>query len=93
MPSALGLVLISSVLFSFFSFFRRPDFLAKLDALMEPSENVVVENENPWLGEKKRKNFWQLYQICDVISLFVFRQTTGLYSLVALLERFQRNCP
>ena len=29
-----------------FSFFRRPDFLAKLDALMEPSENVVVENEN-----------------------------------------------
>ena len=27
-------------------FFRRPDFLAKLDALMEPSENVVVENEN-----------------------------------------------
>ena len=37
----------------FFSFFRRPDFLAKLDALMEPSENVVVENENPWLGESQ----------------------------------------
>ena len=45
------------------------------------------------ITSKKRKNFWQLYQICDVISLFVFRQTTGLYSLVALLERFQRNCP
>ena len=36
-----------------FLFFRRPDFLAKLDALMEPSENVVVENENPWLGESQ----------------------------------------
>ena len=49
----------SSSLFSFLqflfylSFFRRPDFLAKLDALMELSENVVVENENPWLGESQ----------------------------------------
>ena len=38
-------ILISSVLI-FSLFLRRPDFLAKLDALMEPSENVVVENEN-----------------------------------------------
>ena len=44
--------LISSVLI-FSLFLRRPDFLAKLDALMEPSENVVVENENPWLGESQ----------------------------------------
>ena len=41
--------LISSVLI--FSLLRRPDFLAKLDALVEPSENLVVENEHPWLGE------------------------------------------
>ena len=44
--------LISSVLI-FSLFLRRPDFLAKLDALVEPSENVVVENENPWLGESQ----------------------------------------
>ena len=44
--------LISSVLI-FSLILRRPDFLAKLDALMEPSENVVVENENPWLGESQ----------------------------------------
>ena len=36
-----------------FLFFRRPDFLAKLDALMEQSENVVVENGNSWLGESQ----------------------------------------
>ena len=45
--------LISSVLIFSLFFFRRPDFLAKLDALMELSENVVVENENPWLGESQ----------------------------------------
>ena len=43
--------LISSVLI--FSLLRRPDFLAKLDALVEPSENLVVENEHPWLGESQ----------------------------------------
>ena len=32
---------------------KRPDYLAKLDAMMEPSENVVVEKENPWLGESQ----------------------------------------
>ena len=44
--------LISSVLI-FSLFLRRPDFLAKLDALVEPSENLVVENEHPWLGESQ----------------------------------------
>ena len=40
----------------FVSFCRRPDFLAKLDALMEQSENVVVENGNSWLGESPEVN-------------------------------------
>ena len=44
--------LISSALI-FSLFLRRPDFLAKLDALVEPSENLVVENEHPWLGESQ----------------------------------------
>ena len=57
------------------------------------AERSVTMKKLEGITSKKRKNFWQLYQICDVISLFVFRQTTGLYSLVALLERFQRNCP
>ena len=49
-----GLRFFSFLQFLFFSlFFRTPDFLAKLNALMEPSENVVVENENPWLGESQ----------------------------------------
>ena len=30
-----------------------PDYLAKLDAVMELSENVLVEKENPWLGESQ----------------------------------------
>ena len=34
---------------------QRPDYLSKLDAIMEPSENVVVEKENPWLGESPVK--------------------------------------
>lgn len=32
---------------------KMPDYLAKLDAMMELSENVLVEKENPWLGESQ----------------------------------------
>ena len=32
--------------------FRKYDQVGSV-ALMEPSENVVVENENPWLGESQ----------------------------------------
>ena len=37
----------------YFHFIRKPDFMAELDALMEPSGNVVVEKENTWLGESQ----------------------------------------